>query len=207
MEKELKQNFAGLIAYSFTERFQSIYKDTKDMNYLCERSEIFLQVFNTFKQNMVRNSDRDIKDLLQLLTKREFFNSLVNKGISSAIKEVSEIVELKEEIKHMVSVPVFIVGAQQYQDFFNQAQLAYLESNMFHEKRYIVGESIAKHCFYHHWEVLGEVFNRVFAKDYIQNLEHDDREKIPVIYKHTLSGQKYFSEEYKKPQEKQQVFC
>lgn len=196
MDKKLTQNFQALIEYSFTDRFQSIYNDTNDMNYLCERSQIFIQVFNTFKEKMVNTSDKDVRELLHLLTRREFFICLVNKGISSTINDISKVLKLKEDIKQTVSMPVFSIGEEQYQAFFEQARQSYLESHIYHEKRQRMGEDIAKHTFYHHWAVLGEVFNQVFAQDYIRSLEHTPLKDIPVIYKHTLSGHKYFSEEF-----------
>lgn len=207
MDKELNQNFAALIAYSFTDRFQSIYKDTGDLKYLCERSQIFIQVFNTFKEKMVNTSDRDIKDLLQLLTRREFFISLVNKGISTTIEEISKVLKLKGDIKETVSMPVFKIGEEEYQAFFDQAQESYLESHIYHEKRHSMGADIAKHTFYHHWAVVGEVFNQLFAQDYVKSLQSKTLEEIPVIYKHTLSGHKYFSEEFTEITKKKQKVC
>lgn len=207
MDKKLTQNFQALIEYSFTDRFQSIYKDKQDLNYLCERSKIFIQVFNTFKEKMVFTNDNDIKELLHLLTRREFFISLVNKGISSTSEDISKVLKLKEDIKETVSMPVFDIGQEQYQTFFEQAKASYLESHIYHEKRQRMGEDIAKHTFYHHWAVLGEVFNQLFAQDYVHNLNNKPVEQIPVIYKHTLSGHKYFEEQYTEKPIKKQSIC
>lgn len=196
MNKEMEQNFAALIAYSFSDRFQNLWKDTSDITYLSERSVIFIQIFNTFKEKMVGSSEKDIKCLLELLTKREFFICLVNKGIVEAMQDISKVLKLKEDIKQTVDMPSFVVGEEQYQAFFDQAQKAYLHSNMYHEHRHKIGEDIAKHTFYNHWKVLGEVFNRVFAQDYVASIQKKPLQQIPAIYKHTLSGHKYFSESF-----------
>jgi len=192
MDQDFNQNMEALIAYSHTERFQSLWKDHGDIEYLAARSQIFLEIFNTFKSKLENPSNEKVKDLIQLLTKREFFISLVNEGISVTMKEIAKVLKLKEEVKESIEIPKFHVGEAEYEYFFQKAQEAYLESDLYHVKRHSLGTDFAKHSFYAHWKLLGEVFNRVIAQEYVQSLQNKNKEDIPVIYKHTMSGEKFF---------------
>lgn len=192
MDQNFNQNMEALIAYSHTDRFQSLWKDHADIEYLAARSQIFLEIFNTFKSKLENPSNEKVNDLIQLLTKREFFISLVNQGISVTIKEICKVLKLKEDVKESIEIPKFKVTEAEYEFFFQKAQEAYMESNLYHEKRHSLGADFAKHSFYAHWKLLGEVFNRVIAKEYVETLQTKNREEIPVIYKHTMSGEKFF---------------
>lgn len=192
MDQNFNQNMDALIAYSHTDRFQSLWKDYGDIEYLAARSQIFLEVFNTFKCKLENPSNEKVNDLIQLLTKREFFISLVNQGISVTMKEIAKVLNLKEEVKESIEIPKFKVTEAEYEFFFEKAQETYMESNLYHEKRHSLGADFAKHSFFAHWKLLGEVFNRVIAQEYVETLQNKNREDIPAIYKHTMSGEKFF---------------
>lgn len=195
MDKNLEQNMNALIAYSHTERFQSLWKDYQDIDYLTARSQIFLEIFNTFKQKLEMSDEDHVNNLIKLLTKREFFIALVNQGISSTMKDICEVLQIKEEIKESVKLPIFKVGEKEYDFFFKKAQESYMESNLYHANRHSLGDKFAKHTFYSHWKLLGEVFNRLMATEYVESLQHKNREEMPIIYKHTMSGEKFFLNE------------
>lgn len=197
MNKELEHTMKALVAYSNTERFQDVWKTSYSIDYLAERSQLFLEIFNTFRTKMQGDSDYEVKELIRLLTKREFFISLVNKGIGNTIHSISEVLKLKEDITQTIPLTNFKIGAKEYEAFYEMAKSSYMESDNYHARRQHLGESYAQHGFYTHWNLVVEVFNKLFAQKYIQKLQLQtkDLENLPLSFKQTMTGEQYIKGE------------
>lgn len=192
MNQKLEYNMKALIAYSQTDRYQQIWEQSQSVDYLAQRSQIFLEIFNTFQNKLENQTEKDIKELIVLLTKREFFIALVNNGISAAMESIAGILKLKDDdITRDSVLPKFNITDKEYKLFYDTAEYSYMHSDQFHERRHILGDKYAEHGFDVHWSILGDVFNKIIAPAYVEELKNRSVEKIPYIYQQTLSGKEF----------------
>lgn len=194
MNKILKNNIEALVAYSNTDRYQKIWEQSNSVEYLSERSKIFLEIYNTFEDRLKNPSEEATKELISLLTKREFFIHLVNEGVASTMKSIAGGLQLKEDIKEKIELPKFNISDKEYQYCYDTAKNSYMESFMYHKRRQDMDENYAKHGFYEHWFLLGEVFNTIIAQDYVKELKNKQTNDIPLIFKQTISGDIYMED-------------
>ena len=135
MEKNLEYNMKALLSYANTPRFKEVWESQKSYDFLAQRSHIFLEFFNTFKDGLVNQTDEEYDNLIKLITKREFFKILVNEGLEKTIKALNTYMKLKEEITESANLPEFNVTYDDYMSFYDKAIEYYKESDKFHKLR------------------------------------------------------------------------
>lgn len=189
MNKILENNMKALIAYANTDRYQQVWEELYSVEYLVERSTLFLNIFNTLQDRLKNPSEEAINKLIKLMTKREFFIHLIKEGVCSSIDSVSTGLQFKKESNKIIEIPEFKITEKQYELFYETAKVSYKESSDYHKRRQELDENYAEHGFYEKWSLLGEVFNKIIAKDYIKNIESKKIEDMPLSYKQTISGQ------------------
>lgn len=193
MDKNLYYNMKALLSYGNTSRFTDIWETQKNYDYLSQRSQIFLEFFNTFKDGLVTQTDDEYDHLIKLITKREFFKTLVNEGLEKTIKSLNTYMKLKEEITESANLPSFKITYEDYMTFYDKSLEYYKESDKFHRLRQELGLQNAMYAFNYHWGIIGEVFNQTLAKDYVKSINNGQESKIPDPFLETLSGQDYLN--------------
>lgn len=188
MNLDLNDNIKALIAYSHTDRFQQLWNDHHSFEYLTSRGQLFLEIFNTYNLKLTDRNEKTTNDLIKLLTKREFFINLVNKGISNAMNEISNVLKLTEEVKDSISIPKFDITDKEYNLFYESSKTGFKESSLYHMARQQFNDDYAEKQFDKHWEIVGEIFNNVIAENYMKDLNKRDIKDIPESFKQTPSG-------------------
>jgi len=191
MENNLEYNMKALLSYANTKRFKDIWESKKSYDLLAQRTNIFLEFFNTFKDGLVNQTEQEYDDLLELITKREFFKILIDEGLEKTIKSLNNYMKLKEEIKESSNLPEFNVNYDDYMNFYNKALEYYKESDRFHKLRQELGMQNAMYGFNSYWDLVGEMFNQTIAKNYVKNINYGKETKVPEPFLETLSGKDY----------------
>ncbi len=193
MEHNLEYNIKALLSYANTQRFNDVWESKKSYDFLAQRTHIFLEFFNTFKEGLVNQTDEEYDNLIKLITKREFFKILVNDGLEKTIKALNTYMKLKEEITESSRLPNFTVTYEDYMSFYEKSIEYYKESDKFHKLRQELGLQNAMYGFHSHWNLVGEMFNQTIAKNYIKNINYGKEVNIPEPFLNTLSGQDYLN--------------
>lgn len=187
MNLDLNDNMKALIAYSHTDRFQQLWNDHQSFEYLTSRGKLFLEIFNTYNLKLTDRNEKATNELIKLLTKREFFINLVNKGISTAMNEISNVLKLTEKVKNSISIPTFNITDKEYNLFYESSKIGYKESSFYHMARQQFNENYAERQFDKYWKIVGEIFNNVIAENYMKELKKRDLKDIPESFKQTPS--------------------
>lgn len=191
MENNLEYNMKALLSYANTKRFKDIWESKKSYDLLAQRTNIFLEFFNTFKDGLVNQTEQEYDNLIKLISKREFFKILIDEGLEKTIQSLNTYMKLKEEIKESSNLPEFNVNYDDYMNFYNKALEYYKESDRFHKLRQELGIQNAMYGFNSHWDLVGEMFNQTIAKNYVKNINSGKEIKVPEPFLETLSGKDY----------------
>ncbi len=60
MENNLEYNMKALLSYANTKRFKDIWESKKSYDLLAQRTNIFLEFFNTFKDGLKAEVEKSI---------------------------------------------------------------------------------------------------------------------------------------------------